>query len=60
VIPLVTQHFVMLRRALLYTAMTRAKALCVLIGSRRALDIAVRDARLERRVSLLKERLQQP
>lgn len=57
VIPLVTQHFVMLRRALLYTAMTRARELCVLVGSRRALDIAVREARVEERFSRLKERL---
>lgn len=57
VIPLVTQHFVMLRRPLLYTAITRARKLCVLIGSRRALEIAVRDARSEERFSLLKDRL---
>ncbi len=58
VVPLVTQHFVMLRRTLLYTALTRAKRLCVLVGSRRALGVAVRDARSEDRWSLLKDRLQ--
>src|SRR5262245_9199498 len=57
VIPLVTQHFVMLRRPLLYTAVTRAKRVGVLVGSRRALDIAVHDARMEDRYSLLRERL---
>lgn len=57
VIPMLTQHFVMLRRALLYTAVTRARRLCVIVGSKRALEIAVHDARREERFSLLKERL---
>ncbi|MBI3819320.1 MAG: ATP-dependent RecD-like DNA helicase [Planctomycetes bacterium] len=60
VIPMVTQHFVMLRRPLLYTAVTRAKRVCVIVGSRRALGIAVQEARLEERFSLLKERLSPP
>ncbi|MFN0206204.1 MAG: ATP-dependent RecD-like DNA helicase [Planctomycetota bacterium] len=59
VIPLATQHFVMLRRPLLYTAVTRAKKLCCIVGSRRALEIAIRDARTEERFSMLKKRLQQ-
>ena len=48
VIPLVTQHFMLLQRNLLYTAITRARRLCVLVGSRKALGIAVRtdDTRL--------------
>lgn len=41
VIPLVTQHFRMLRRNLVYTAMTRGKQVVVIVGSRRALEIAV-------------------
>ncbi len=41
VIPLHTQHYVMLRRNLLYTAVTRGKALVVLVGSPRAIRIAV-------------------
>ncbi|MBL8695977.1 MAG: ATP-dependent RecD-like DNA helicase [Planctomycetes bacterium] len=57
VIPLSTQHFVMLRRTLLYTAVTRARKICVLVGSRRALEIAVRDPRREERCSLLTERV---
>jgi len=56
VVPLLTQHFVMLQRNLLYTAMTRAKKLLVLIGSRKALDIAVANLRQEPRWSLLPER----
>ena len=57
VIPLLNQHFVMLRRNLLYTGMTRAKKLLILIGSRRAVEIAVRDTRIRPRYSLLAKRL---
>jgi exodeoxyribonuclease V alpha subunit len=48
VVPLLTQHYLMLRRNLLYTAMTRGKRLVVLVGTRKALGIAVRtdDTRL--------------
>jgi exodeoxyribonuclease V alpha subunit len=41
VVPLLTQHYVMLRRQLVYTAMTRPSKLLVLVGSRRALQLAV-------------------
>lgn len=40
-IPITTMHYKLLRRTLLYTAITRAKFLCVLIGSRRAVSIAI-------------------
>jgi exodeoxyribonuclease V alpha subunit len=43
VVPLHTQHFVMLRRNLLYTALTRGQRLVVIVGNRRALGIAVRS-----------------
>ena len=58
IVPLLNQHFVMLQRNLLYTAMTRAKKLLVLIGSRKALEMAVANIRQEPRWSLLLERLQ--
>ncbi len=58
VIPLLTQHYVMLQRILLYTAVTRAKQLCVLVGSRKAIALAVRNATVSRRWSGLAERLQ--
>ncbi len=45
VIPLVTQHFMMLQRSLLYTAVTRGKQLVVLVGSRRAVSLAVQQRR---------------
>lgn len=57
VIPLHTQHYIMLRRNLLYTALTRAKRLLVVVGSKRALAIAVGNARVETRATRLAERL---
>ena len=57
VIPLTMQHFVMLHRNLLYTAVTRGKRLVVLIGDRRALRTAVERARDLRRHSRLDIRL---
>ncbi len=58
IMPLSTQHYVMLQRNLLYTAVTRAKSLCILVGSPRALGIALRNDRLAHRYTYLKERLQ--
>ena len=57
VIPLTTQHFVMLQRNLLYTAATRAKQLLVLVGSRRALQLALDNADQAQRSSDLARRL---
>ena len=57
VVPLLNQHFVMLRRNLIYTAMTRARKLLVLIGGRKAVEMAVRNARVEVRNSQLLKRL---
>jgi exodeoxyribonuclease V alpha subunit len=58
VIPLVTQHFLMLQRNLLYTAVTRARRLCVLVGSQRAIAIAVRNDKVAQRYTALDWRLQ--
>jgi exodeoxyribonuclease V alpha subunit len=58
VIPLLTQHYMMLQRNLLYTAITRAKQLCVLVGTRKAISIAVRQAHVAPRWSGLVARLQ--
>ncbi len=49
VIPLLKQHFIMLRRNLLYTAMTRGRKLVVLVGERDAVSIAVRDVSVRTR-----------
>jgi exodeoxyribonuclease V alpha subunit len=57
VLPLSTQHYMMLKRNLIYTGITRGKRLVVLVGQMRALAIAVKGAQLERRWSKLKERL---
>ena len=58
VIPLHTQHFMMLRRNLLYTGITRGKQLVIVVGSRRALEIAIQRADTHHRFTALCERLQ--
>ena len=57
VIPLHTQHYTMLQRTLLYTAITRGRKLVALVGSRKALWRAVNNMETKRRHSLLKWRL---
>ncbi|MBQ9407690.1 MAG: ATP-binding domain-containing protein, partial [Desulfovibrio sp.] len=57
VMPLTTQHYVMLQRTLLYTGVTRGKKLVVLVGSRKALHMAIRNTKSMRRYSGLAERL---
>jgi exodeoxyribonuclease V alpha subunit len=59
VIPLHTQHFMMLQRNLLYTGLTRGKKLVVLVGSKRALTAAVRNADTARRYTGLARRLKE-
>ena len=56
-LPLVPGHYVMLQRNLLYTAVTRAKKLVILLGSKAALQTAVENDRTKRRYTLLAERL---
>jgi len=57
VVPVHTQHFVMLQRNLLYTAVTRGKRLVVLVGTRKALALAVRNGDVAARASGLSARL---
>lgn len=57
VLPLLTQHWVMLQRNLLYTAITRAKRLVVIVGTRKALAIAVKNDKVAERHSALDVRL---
>jgi exodeoxyribonuclease V alpha subunit len=57
VIPLLTQHYVMLQRNLLYTALTRGKQMVVIVGSAKALEVAFRNDRPRQRRSLLAQRL---
>ncbi len=58
VLPLLTQHYMMLQRNLFYTAITRARKLVVIVGSKKALAIAIRNNPMQKRYTLLKERLE--
>jgi exodeoxyribonuclease V alpha subunit len=60
VMPVITQHYVMLQRNLLYTAITRAVQRCVLVGNTKALRIAINNNRVSKRFSNLAERLKTP
>lgn len=57
VIPVLMTHFVMLQRNLIYTGITRAKKICVLIGQPKALAYAIRNLTVNKRNTRLKERL---
>ena len=57
VIPILTQHYVLLQRNLLYTGVTRGKKLVVIVGTKKAMAIAVKNNRTENRFTLLKQRL---
>ena len=57
VMPVMTQHYLMLQRNLLYTAITRAKKLVILVGTRKALAIAVKNDRVANRYTALDWRL---
>ncbi|WP_222615259.1 SF1B family DNA helicase RecD2 [Persicimonas caeni] len=59
ILPVLTQHYVMLQRNLLYTAVTRAKKLVVVVGSEKAVGIAVRNNRSQLRYTRLDERLRE-
>jgi exodeoxyribonuclease V alpha subunit len=60
IIPVLTQHYAMLQRNLLYTGVTRGKKLVVLVGQKKALAIAVRNVSGRRRWSKLSEWLRPP
>ena len=57
VMPILMTHFVMLQRNLIYTGITRAKKICVLLGAAKALAYAVRNVSVLKRNTRLKERL---
>lgn len=57
VIPLLTQHYLMLQRNLLYTAITRGKRLVVIIGTKKAMAIAIKNNKPQMRYTRLRERL---
>ena len=57
VAPVTMQHYMMLQRNLLYTCVTRAKKVLVLVGSKKAIGIAVSNNRMQKRNTMLAERL---
>jgi len=58
ILPILTQHYMMLQRNLIYTAITRGKKLVVVIGTKKALAIAIKNNKPQMRYTGLKERLQ--
>ncbi|BAZ47282.1 helicase, RecD/TraA family protein (plasmid) [Chondrocystis sp. NIES-4102] len=58
ILPLYTQHYIMLSRNLFYTALTRAKKLALIVGSEKAIAIAVKQVKQQQRYTRLKERLE--
>jgi len=59
VIPILTQHYILLQRNLIYTAVTRGRKLVVVIGSSKALGIGVHNDKTQKRYTCLKHRLAQ-
>jgi exodeoxyribonuclease V alpha subunit len=59
IVPILTQHYVMLSRNLIYTAVTRGKKLVVLVADPRAVGLALAEMRKEERLTYLAERLRQ-
>jgi exodeoxyribonuclease V alpha subunit len=57
VMPIISQHYMLLQRNLLYTAITRAKDVVILVGSQKAIAIAVRNDAVSKRYTALAERL---
>jgi exodeoxyribonuclease V alpha subunit len=60
VFPVLTQHYLLLQRNLLYTAVTRARRLAVIVGTRRAFTLALKSTRRTRRFTRLRARLHPP
>jgi exodeoxyribonuclease V alpha subunit len=57
VMPVLMTHFVMLQRNLIYTGITRAKKILVIVGTKKALSLAVRNVTVDKRNTMLAERL---
>ncbi len=58
IIPIFMQHFILLQRNLLYTALTRAQKLCILIGEPRAIAMAIKKEDATKRITFLKSMVQ--
>jgi exodeoxyribonuclease V alpha subunit len=57
VIPVHTQHYVLLQRNLIYTGITRGRELVVMVGTRKALAVAVKNNKTQKRYTRLTQRL---
>jgi len=57
VLPILTQHYILLQRNLIYTAVTRGKKLVVVVGTRKALHMGINNSKTKKRFTYLKQRL---
>jgi exodeoxyribonuclease V alpha subunit len=57
VIPILTQHYVLLQRNLIYTAVTRGRRLVVMVGTRKALAMGIKNDKTKKRYTYLRNRL---
>jgi exodeoxyribonuclease V alpha subunit len=57
ILPVLTQHYILLQRNLIYTAVTRGRELVVLVGTKKALALAVNNDKTQRRYTYLRYRL---
>ncbi|MGD0510762.1 MAG: ATP-binding domain-containing protein, partial [Candidatus Micrarchaeaceae archaeon] len=57
IMPVVTSHYIMLQRNLIYTGVTRGKSMVILVGTKKALGIAIRNNKTENRYTMLETRL---
>jgi exodeoxyribonuclease V alpha subunit len=55
--PILTEHYMLLQRNLLYTGITRGKKLVILVGTKKAMAIAIKNNKPQERYTLLRERL---
>jgi exodeoxyribonuclease V alpha subunit len=58
IIPVLTQHYLLLQRNLIYTAVTRGRQLVILVGTKKAMAIAINNDKTQQRFTRLKDRLQ--
>ncbi len=58
VIPVLTQHYILLQRNLIYTAVTRGKHLVVVVGTKKALHIGINNSKTKKRYTYLQQRLE--
>ena len=59
IMPVLMSHFIMLQRNLIYTGITRAKKALIIVGAKKALSFAIRNVTVDKRNTMLKERLRE-